>query len=75
MGKYLLYSRHHKPTIIPANNCISCSFNSEASSAHDALSMGNQPRPQRTLGTTRTLLLLANTEDVVNPHEHHLTRD
>ena len=63
-----------QPTINPAGKVSVVFHNFETSSAHDTLSMGNQPRPQRTLGTARALLLLANTH-VVNPPEHHLTRD
>ena len=70
----IIVQQERQPTIIPAATSL-CRVHLEASSTHDTLSMGSQPRPQRTLGTARALLLLANTEHVVNSHEHHLTRD
>ena len=70
----IIVHQERQPTVIPAGT-TPCHVHFEASSIHDTLSMGNQPHPQRTLGTARALLLLANTEHVINPHEHYLTRD
>ena len=73
VGEEIIAHQKRQSTIIPAGTTL-CHVHLEASITHDTLSMGNQPRPQRTLGTARALLLLANTH-VVNPPEHHLTRD